>query len=94
MNEFTLKDREPDWLTLNIGEHSYKIPLATCIPYEEAKKVDTIDGTVEFLRQYIDADVADKLSLFDFRDILNEWKAASEKSAKAPLGESSASRAS
>jgi len=90
MKEFTLKSREDDWLRLNIGEHSYKIPLATSITLKEARSLETMDGAIDFFRKYMDEEVADALSLYDYRDIIQAWKEASEK-AGAP-GESQASR--
>lgn len=79
MKEFTLKKRESDYLKLNIGEESYLIPLATSITYGEAKSIDTIDGAMVFFRKYIGDEVADSLSLYDYKDLIEAWKDASEK---------------
>ena len=79
MKEFTLKKRESDYLKLNIGEESYLIPLATSITYGEAKSIDTIDGAMAFFRKYIGDEVADSLSLYDYKDLITAWKDASEK---------------
>ena len=73
MKEFTLKKRESDYLKLNIGEESYLIPLATSITYGEAKSIDTIDGAMVFFRKYIGDEVADSLSLYDYKDLITAW---------------------
>ena len=82
MTEFTLKPREEEWLRLNIGDKSYKIPLATTMKLKEAQSMDTMDGAISFFNRYIDEDVVECLSLYDYRDILTAWKDASEKAAK------------
>lgn len=95
MKEFTLKNREDDWFTLNIGEHSYKIPLMTCIPYEDVRKAMSMDGFVEFAKKYIDEETAATLSMFDYSEIAKMWSDFSKESAKErgiELGESQASR--
>lgn len=91
MREFTLKKREEDYLKLNIGEESFLIPLAANITLAEANSIDTMDGAMAFFRKYIRADVADALSLYDYRDIVVAWKEASEKAvdeANLSVGES------
>ena len=79
MAEFTLKKREEDWLRLNIGEKSYNIPLASSMTYEEASSVEEMDGAVAFFRKYIDEEVANVLTLADYRDIIRAWTEASKK---------------
>ena len=57
----------------------------------EANKIDSIDGAVEFFNSYIDKDVAEKLTLREYRDMLTIWREASKKSAEmgdVSLGES------
>ena len=95
MHEFTLKSREEDWFTLNIGERSYKIPLMTCIPYDTVKKAMTMDGFIEFIKQHIDAETADTLTLLEYGEIAKMWSDFSKETAKEKgieLGESQASR--
>ena len=81
MAEYTLRKREDDWLKLNIGENSYRIPLATTMKLKEAQSMETMDGAISFFIFYIDDDVAENLSLWDYKDILTAWKDASEKAA-------------
>ena len=82
MAEYTLKNREEDTLKLNIGDDSFQIPLATSMTFEEARSMDSMDGAIAFFRKYIRADVADALSLMNFRDIITAWKDASELAAQ------------
>lgn len=79
MAEFTLKKREADWLKLNIGDESFNIPLATSMTYEEAASMETMDGAISFFRNYIREDVANALSLMDYKDIIDAWREAGEK---------------
>lgn len=81
MAEFTLKKREEDTLKLNIGDESFLIPLATSMTLEEARAMDSMDGAISFFKRYIREEIADKLSLYDYRDIIAAWKDASEKAA-------------
>lgn len=91
MKEFTLKNREEDTLKLNIGENSYQIPLATSMTIDEALKMETTEGAIEFFKKYIGSEVADTLTIANYTDIILAWRAASKESAHiggANLGES------
>lgn len=91
MREFTLKKREEDYLKLNIGEESFLIPLATNLTLDEVKNMDDTDGAIEFFRKYIREDVAQSLTLYNYKDIITAWREASEKameSAGKTVGES------
>lgn len=79
MKEFTLKKREEDYLKLNIGEESFLIPLATNLTLDEVEKMDSTDGAIEFFRKYIREDVAQSLTLYNYKDIITAWREASEK---------------
>lgn len=83
MAEFTLNRREEDTLKLNIGEDSFEIPLATSVTLEEAQAMDSMDGAIAFFKNYIREDVANALSLLNWRDIIKVWKEASETAMKA-----------
>lgn len=78
MAELTLKKREEDTLKLNIGEDSFQIPLATSMTLEEAQSMDSMDGAIAFFKKYIREDVANALSLINYRDIIKAWRDASE----------------
>lgn len=77
MTEFTLKPREEDTLKLNIGEESFQIPLISGLTLEEAAGMNDMDSMIGFFRKYIRKEVADKLSMFNWRDIILAWKDAS-----------------
>lgn len=91
MYEFTLRKREEDTIKFIIGDNSYQIPLAMGMTPAEAEKMDSTDGAIEFFKSYIDAETAVRLTLRDYRDMINAWKEASQKSAQLgdiSLGES------
>lgn len=91
MREFTLKKREEDYLKLNIGDESFLIPLATNLTLDEVKNMDSTDGAIEFFRKHIREDVAQSLTLYNYKDIITAWREASEKameSAGKTVGES------
>lgn len=79
MAEFTLKPREDDTLKLNIGEESFQIPLATSLTFNEADQMNTNEGAIDFFRKYIRAEVADSLTLSNWRDVILAWNDASKK---------------
>lgn len=79
MAEFTLNRREEDTLKLNIGDESFQIPLATSLTLDEAATMDTMDGAVAFFKKYIRKELADTLTLMNWRDVINAWREASEK---------------
>lgn len=91
MYEFTLKKREEDTIRFNIGEKSYQVPLATGMTLDEASKMETTEGAIEFFKSYIGEEAAAALTLGNYRDMLNVWREASKKSAESgdvSLGES------
>ena len=79
MQEFTLNRREEDFLKVNIGEESFNIPLATSLTLEDATSMDTMDGAIAFFKKHIRADVANSLTLYNYRDLIAAWKDASDK---------------
>jgi len=86
MAEFTLKPREDDTLKLNIGEESFQIPLATSMTFDEASRMNTNEGAIEFFKKYIRAEVAESLTLGNWREVLVAWSDASRKAADAMGG--------
>lgn len=79
MTEFTLRPREEDTLKLNIGEESFQIPLATSLTLNEAAQMNTTEGAIDFFKKHIRPDVADQLTISNWRDVILAWKDASEK---------------
>ena len=78
MTEFTLKPKEADTLKLNIGDESFQIPLATSLTFAEAAAMKTQDGAIEFFRRHIRAEVADALTIGNWKDIITVWTEASK----------------
>ena len=80
MQEFTLNKREDEYLKVNIGEESFNIPLVGSLtPAEAQVAMESIDGAIAFFNNYIRADVAERLTIFNYRDLVTAWKEASEK---------------
>jgi hypothetical protein len=79
MAEFTLKKREEDWLKLNVGEDSFNIPLANSMTFDEAALMESMTGAIEFFRKYIKEEIANALTLGDWKDLITAWREASEK---------------
>lgn len=71
-----------DCLEIRIGEKTYNMPLANCMPLKVLKKI-TKDADVEtiinVLSAYIPEDVLDELSVTDVKAILEAWGNASKK---------------
>ena len=89
MAEYTLREREADWLTLHIGENSYRIPLTTSITLGEANSVRTPEGVIAFFQKYVGEDVINSLTVDQFKEMTDAWKSASDKAKEGPgLGES------
>lgn len=78
MREFTLKQREPDYLKLNIGEESFNIPLATDLTMEEAESMQTTEGTINYFKKHIPEEIANTFTIRNWTDLINEWKNASQ----------------
>ena len=77
MAEFTLKKREVETLKLNIGEESFEIPLLNSLTLAEAAEAKTAEGVEAFFRKYIKAEVADALTIGNWKDISTAWTEAS-----------------
>jgi len=86
MAEFTLKPREDDTLKLNIGEESFQIPLATSMTFTEAAQMNTNEGAIDFFKKYIRPEVAETLTIGNWREVLLAWSDASKKAAAAMGG--------
>lgn len=83
MRELTVGNgHERQCLKINIGEQSYMIPLAKSLTMREAAGLETAEGTVTFISNYIPAEVIDTLTVSDFDLIIETWKSESN------LGES------
>ena len=88
MREVTVGNRsERKVLKINIGEDSYSLPLMGSLTMKEATRLDTQEGTLAFIVDYIPKDVIDNLTIDDFNAIIEAWKSASDIEG-ASLGES------
>lgn len=83
-------------LVVNIGDKTFKIPLATSLPYKKAKvlvklaKADeesALDGFLEFFSQYIPTEVLDELTMKDLTMLAKAWTGQTEKEGGQTLGE-------
>lgn len=83
-------------LVVKIGDKTFKIPLATSLPYKKAKalvklaKADeesALDGFLEFFSQYIPSEVLDELTMRDLTTLAKAWSGQTEKEGGQTLGE-------
>lgn len=82
MPEFTLKRNVVKTLKVNVDDKTYTIPLGGSLTPKEWAPLATFDGTVEFLRKYIPAEVADSFTLDEWNAIINAWKIETSKGGK------------
>lgn len=82
MPEFTLKRNIVKTLKVNIGDDSCSIPLGGSLTPQEWAGLDTFAGTVEFMRKYIPAEIADTLTLDEWNAIIEAWKIETSKGGK------------
>lgn len=88
MREITVGNRsERKVLKVNIGEKSYSLPLLGSLTMKEATRLETQEGTLAFITDYIPKDVINELTVEDFNSIVEAWKSASDIEG-ASLGES------
>lgn len=88
MREITVGNRsERKVLKVNIGEASYSLPLLGSLTMKEATRLETQEGTLAFITDYIPKDVINELTVEDFNSIVDAWKSASDIEG-ASLGES------
>ena len=79
MREITVGNpKERKVLKINIGEESYSLPLLGSLTMKEAKRLDTEEGTVAFVNDYIPSAVLETLTVDDLNTIIKAWKSASD----------------
>ena len=83
-------------LVVNIGDKTFKIPLATSLPYKKAKELvklakadeeSALDGFLEFFSQYIPTEVLDELTMRDLTTLAKAWSGQTKKEGGQTLGE-------
>lgn len=87
MAEFTLQPPVKKVLEVNIGEETFKIPLAGSLTPKEAAKLDTPAGTIAFVQQYLSDEVAQILTIDEYNAIVRAWMDASRQAGEV-VGES------
>ena len=83
-------------LVVNIGDKTFKIPLATSLPYKKAKELvklakadeeSALDGFLEFFSQYIPSDVLEELTMRELTMLAKAWTGQTKKEGGQTLGE-------
>lgn len=90
MAKFVLQDRKRAVKVLEVEIHkkTYKIPLASTLSIKTVKSLNTPEGTMAFMEQYIPTEVVDELTQEEFNDIVNAWSEASNDDSGQTVGES------
>ena len=79
MREITVGNpKERKVLKINIGEESYSLPLLGSLTMKEATRLDTEEGTIAFVNDYIPKGVLETLTVDDLNTIIKAWKSASD----------------
>ena len=86
MAELTLNNPK-ETLTINYGEETFEIPLASSLTVKETKKLSETKDSMEFYAKYIPMEVLDEMTMGDFKQIDEAWTAESERVLGFKLGE-------
>lgn len=84
MAQVKLNDKQydkKDCLAISIGDNTYNMPLANCMPLKVLKRLTKdadVEVIVDILSNYIPVEVVDELSVTDIRQIFEAWGAASK----------------
>lgn len=91
-------NQKTEVLVVNIGDKSYKLPLATSLPYKKVKKLiglankedvmEQLSAFIEFLKEYIPEDVIEDLPVSALNQLASAWSGASTNESGQELGES------
>lgn len=66
-----------EYLNVNIGDETYKIPLAKYLKIGEASKLDNNKAIIDFFKTYLSEEVVNALTFDDLAEIAEAWKSAS-----------------
>lgn len=72
---------EKDVLAINIGNKTYNMPLANCMPLKVLKKLTEdvdVETIMNILGNYIPENVLDELTVNDIKSIFESWSEASK----------------
>lgn len=70
-----------DCLEIRVGEKTYNMPLANCMPLKILKRLTKdadVDIILEILNNFIPEDITDEMSVQDVKVIFEAWGAASK----------------
>lgn len=78
MPDITIQPKKViEYLNVNIGDETYKVPLAKYLKIGEASKLDNNKAIIEFFNKYLGEDVVNNLTFDDLTEIAEAWKSVS-----------------
>lgn len=95
-----LTPKDALYLTIEIEEKKYNIPLAQTLKLKEIRKLmkalkgseeDQLEAMFDFFGAYMGEDILDEMTTADVMEIFDLWKKANDTQGGPSLGESSAS---
>lgn len=107
MPKYFLTQKDKKYLTLEIDEKNYNLPLANTMKVKEIRKLmkitklpeeEQFDCMIEFLSKYMGEEVIDEMLVDDVQEIFELWNRAndmgkhSDDEGNLDLGESTASQ--
>lgn len=91
-------NQKTEVLMVNIGDKTYKIPLATSLPYKKVRaliklskeddEIVQLDAFVDFFKEYIPENVVEDLPVSALNELASAWSKASGGENGEALGES------
>lgn len=87
MKEFVLKRHESKKFKVEIDGEHYEIPLSGGLTTKEVKTLDTVDGTLSFVKKYIPEEVVDSLTQDEYNELVKAWGEASKSESGLTAGE-------
>lgn len=89
-----IQQKELPVLTIEGGDEPYSIPLGGSIPPKRLEGLKDLDGMLDFLKEYIPAEVVDAYTLDQVTQIFSVWSEETRKESGATPGELLASHGS
>ncbi|MGX8721326.1 MAG: hypothetical protein ACSW79_09530 [Eubacteriales bacterium] len=85
--EYVLKRREKKELKFIIDGKDYYIPLSGSLPVKMLAQLDTPEGTMSFVKEYIPGDVVDSLTRDEYNELVKAWVEISHEDSGIKVGE-------
>lgn len=85
--EYVLKRREKKNLKFVIDGKDYYIPLSGSLPVKKLAQLDTPEGTMSFVKEYIPGDVVDSLTRDEYNELVKAWVEISHEDSGIKVGE-------